>query len=183
MRDGAKKIGEDRNKLPCCTPISSTSPLKIGPQYGGVPRTLPRQFPSSWVAEGGYDPVAEVFSMRLNVDGYFLNSTRPRGNLRRCATTQRKKLILVWVTSKSGALEKGEISNAASTKRVNLFSSISLASAAVRFFEHGSRQQADDRRSNRQVEISCAGGAEVYGDKVCKEDESMTTLGHLRSIF
>ena len=35
-------------------------------------------FQSAWVAEGGYEPVAEVLFNEIDVDGYFLEYDDPR---------------------------------------------------------------------------------------------------------
>jgi 5-methyltetrahydropteroyltriglutamate--homocysteine methyltransferase len=109
MREGAKKIGEDPEKLPLLYADLINECIKDRPAYMTVCTHLCRgNFRSSWVAEGGYDPVAEVLFNRLAVDGYFLEFDTPRaGNfapLRYLPTG--KKLILGLVTSKSGELEK-----------------------------------------------------------------------------
>jgi 5-methyltetrahydropteroyltriglutamate--homocysteine methyltransferase len=64
-------------------------------------------FASAWVAEGGYDPVAEVLFNELKVDGYFLEFDTPRaGNFAPLRYMPKgKKLILGLVTSKTGELE------------------------------------------------------------------------------
>ena len=47
-------------------------------------------FTSAWVAEGGYDPVAEMLFNDINIDGYFLASiVRRAGNLRRFVSSPR----------------------------------------------------------------------------------------------
>jgi 5-methyltetrahydropteroyltriglutamate--homocysteine methyltransferase len=68
-------------------------------------------FRSTWISEGGYEPIAEIMLGELNYDGYFLeyDSARaggfeplrflPRGN---------KIVVLGLVTTKSGALESKE---------------------------------------------------------------------------
>jgi 5-methyltetrahydropteroyltriglutamate--homocysteine methyltransferase len=67
-------------------------------------------FASAWVAEGGYDPVAEVLFNELKVDGYFLEFDSPRaGNF----TPLRylplgKRLNLGLVTTKTGELERAD---------------------------------------------------------------------------
>ena len=65
-------------------------------------------FKSTWVASGGYEPVAEVLFNQIGVDGYFMeyDSDRaggfeplrfvPRGN---------KMVVLGLITSKTGELE------------------------------------------------------------------------------
>jgi len=109
MREGAKKIGEDPEKLPLLYANLINECIKDRPANMAVCTHLCRgNFRSSWVAEGGYDPVAEVLFNALKVDGYFLEFDTPRaGNFAPLRYLPKgKKLILGLVTSKSGALEK-----------------------------------------------------------------------------
>jgi 5-methyltetrahydropteroyltriglutamate--homocysteine methyltransferase len=111
MRDGAKKIGEDPDKLPLLYANLINDCIKDRPANMVVCTHLCRgNFRSSWVAEGGYDPVAEVLFNALNIDGYFLEFDTPRaGNFAPLRYLPKgKKLILGLVTSKSGVLEKGD---------------------------------------------------------------------------
>ena len=65
-------------------------------------------FRSTWVSEGGYEPVAEVLLGRTNYDGYFLeyDSERAGGfEPLRFLPKGNKMVVLGLVTSKSGALE------------------------------------------------------------------------------
>jgi 5-methyltetrahydropteroyltriglutamate--homocysteine methyltransferase len=65
-------------------------------------------FRSSWIAEGGYDPVAERMFNDVNIDGYFLEwDTDRAGGLEplRYVPKGKKVVVLGLVTSKSGALE------------------------------------------------------------------------------
>jgi 5-methyltetrahydropteroyltriglutamate--homocysteine methyltransferase len=67
---------------------------------------------SSWVAEGGYDPVSEVVFGELDIDGFFLEYDSPRAGsfapLR--YLSGRKIAVLGLVTTKKGGLEnKDEI--------------------------------------------------------------------------
>jgi 5-methyltetrahydropteroyltriglutamate--homocysteine methyltransferase len=111
MREGTKKIGEDPNQLPLLYANLINECIKDRPTNMTVCTHLCRgNFRSSWVAEGGYDPVAEVLFNALKVDGYFLEFDTPRaGNFAPLHYLPKgKKLILGLVTSKSGALEKPE---------------------------------------------------------------------------
>jgi 5-methyltetrahydropteroyltriglutamate--homocysteine methyltransferase len=66
-------------------------------------------FRSAWIAEGGYEPLAERLFNELNVDGYFLEYDDERsGGFEplRFFPKGNKRLVLGLVTSKSGALEK-----------------------------------------------------------------------------
>jgi 5-methyltetrahydropteroyltriglutamate--homocysteine methyltransferase len=115
MRDGARKIGEDPDKLPLLYANLINESIKNRPAHMTVCTHLCRgNFRSSWVAEGGYDPVAEVLFNALEVDGYFLEFDTPRaGNFAPLRYLPKgKKLILGLVTTKSGALE-----NSADLKR------------------------------------------------------------------
>jgi 5-methyltetrahydropteroyltriglutamate--homocysteine methyltransferase len=108
MREGARKIGADPEKLPLLYANLINECLRDRPANMTVCTHLCRgNFRSSWVAEGGYDPVAEVLFNALEVDGYFLEFDTPRaGNFAPLRYLPKgKKLILGLVTSKSGALE------------------------------------------------------------------------------
>jgi 5-methyltetrahydropteroyltriglutamate--homocysteine methyltransferase len=108
MREGARKIGADPEKLPLLYANLINESIKDRPANMTVCTHLCRgNFRSSWVAEGGYDPVAEVLFNALAVDGYFLEFDTPRaGNFAPLRYLPKgKKLILGLVTTKSGALE------------------------------------------------------------------------------
>jgi len=108
MRERVKKIGEDPDKLPALYARLINDCIKDRPADMAVCTHLCRgNFASAWVAEGGYEPVAEVLFNELNVDGYFLEYDTPRaGNFAPLRyMPKRKKLILGLVTSKSGELE------------------------------------------------------------------------------
>ena len=108
MREGATKIGEDPDQLPLLYADLINECIKDRPANMSVCTHLCRgNFRSSWVAEGGYDPVAEVLFNALKVDGYFLEFDTPRaGNFAPLRYLPKgKKLILGLVTTKTGALE------------------------------------------------------------------------------
>jgi 5-methyltetrahydropteroyltriglutamate--homocysteine methyltransferase len=65
-------------------------------------------FRSTWVASGGYEPVAEVLFNQINADAYFMeyDSDRAGGfEPLRFVPRGHKVVVLGLVTSKSGALE------------------------------------------------------------------------------
>lgn len=109
MREGVKKIGEDPDRLPLLYANLINDCIRDRPANMSVCTHLCRgNFRSSWVAEGGYDPVAEVLFNALDVDGYFLEFDTPRaGNFAPLRYLPKgKKLILGLVTTKTGELEK-----------------------------------------------------------------------------
>ena len=66
-------------------------------------------FRSTWIASGGYEPVAEVLLGQVNYDGYFLEyDTERAGGFEplRFLPKGNKIVVAGLVTSKSGALEK-----------------------------------------------------------------------------
>jgi len=111
MREGARKIGEDPDKLPSLYANLINDCIKERPAGMAVCTHLCRgNFRSAWVAEGGYDAVAEVLFNELEVDGYFLEFDTPRaGNFAPLRyMPSDKKLILGLVSSKTGELEKAD---------------------------------------------------------------------------
>ena len=68
-------------------------------------------FRSTWISEGGYEPVAEIMLGQLNYDGYFLEyDTARAGGFEplRFLPKGNKIVVLGLVTTKSGTLEKKE---------------------------------------------------------------------------
>ncbi len=66
-------------------------------------------FRSTWVSEGGYEPIAERLLGAVNFDGYFLEYDTDRaGGFEplRFLPKGNKMVVLGLVTSKSGTLEK-----------------------------------------------------------------------------
>jgi 5-methyltetrahydropteroyltriglutamate--homocysteine methyltransferase len=66
-------------------------------------------FRSTWISEGGYEPIAEIMLGELNYDGYFLeyDSERAGGfEPLRFLPKGNKIVVLGLVTTKSGTLEK-----------------------------------------------------------------------------
>src|SRR5437660_9190684 len=66
-------------------------------------------FRSTWISEGGYEPVAETLLGKVNYDGYFLEyDTERAGGFEplRFLPKGKKIVVLGLVTSKSGTLEK-----------------------------------------------------------------------------
>jgi 5-methyltetrahydropteroyltriglutamate--homocysteine methyltransferase len=67
-------------------------------------------FRSSFVASGGYDPIAETLFNRINVHGYFMeyDSARAGGFEPLRFVPKGKTVVLGLVTSKTGTLESRE---------------------------------------------------------------------------
>lgn len=108
MREQARSIGEDPDKLPHLYAQIINDSISSAPDDMNVCIHLCRgNFQSAWVAEGGYEPVAEVLFNELNVDGYFLEYDDERSGdfapLRH--VPKGKMVVLGLVTSKSPEME------------------------------------------------------------------------------
>ena len=67
-------------------------------------------FRSSWIAQGGYEPVAEILFQKIGVNGYFMefDSERAGGFEPLRFLPKGKVVVLGLVTSKTGALESAD---------------------------------------------------------------------------
>jgi 5-methyltetrahydropteroyltriglutamate--homocysteine methyltransferase len=108
MRERTREIGEDPDALPQLYVRIINDAISSRPDNMTVCIHLCRgNFRSAWVAEGGYEPVAEVLFNELDVDGYFLEYDDERSGdfapLRH--VPEGKTVVLGLVTSKSPEME------------------------------------------------------------------------------
>jgi 5-methyltetrahydropteroyltriglutamate--homocysteine methyltransferase len=108
MREGARQRGDDPDELPRRYARLINAAISERPPAMTVCVHLCRgNFKSAWVAEGGYEPVAEVLFNELQVDGYFLEYDDARSGdfapLR--FVPAGKTVVLGLVTTKLGELE------------------------------------------------------------------------------
>ncbi|PQA86922.1 5-methyltetrahydropteroyltriglutamate--homocysteine S-methyltransferase [Hyphococcus luteus] len=111
QREGARQRGEDPDELPRMYAKWINEAIKTKPDNMRVAIHLCRgNFKSSWAAEGGYEPVAEVLFNELGVDGYFLEYDDDRsGDFRPLRFVPKgKTVVLGLVSTKLGELEKKE---------------------------------------------------------------------------
>ena len=110
MREGARQRGDDPNEVPRRYAKLINAAIAGRPKGMTVCVHLCRgNFKSAWVAEGGYEPVAERLLAGANFDGYFLEyDTERAGGFEplRFLPKGNKVVVLGLVTSKSGTLEK-----------------------------------------------------------------------------
>jgi 5-methyltetrahydropteroyltriglutamate--homocysteine methyltransferase len=108
LRAGARERGDDPDVLPHAYAALINSVIDGRPDELTVAVHLCRgNFRSAWVAEGSYEPVAEVLFNKLNVDAYFLEYDDERSGdfapLR--FVPDHKTVVLGLVTTKLAALE------------------------------------------------------------------------------
>jgi methionine synthase II (cobalamin-independent) len=108
QREGARQRGDDPDELP------RRYARMINAAIAGRPRGMTicvhlcrGNFRSSWAAEGGYEPVAQVLFNELNVDGYFLEYDDARsGDFAPLRHVPKGKLVVLGlITTKLGTLE------------------------------------------------------------------------------
>ncbi|MDX2202289.1 MAG: cobalamin-independent methionine synthase II family protein [Hyphomicrobiaceae bacterium] len=106
----ARERGEDVDKLPAIYARTINAALAAKPADMVMTTHVCRgNFRSTWIAEGGYEPVAEQLLAGINYDGYFLEyDTERAGGLEplRFLPKGKKRVVVGLVTSKTGTLEK-----------------------------------------------------------------------------
>lgn len=109
MREEARQRGDDPNELPKTYAALINSVIDNRPEDLTVAIHLCRgNYRSTWFAEGGYEPVAEILFNDLNVDAYFLEYDDERSGdfapLR--FMPKHKVVVLGLISSKLPELEK-----------------------------------------------------------------------------
>ncbi len=109
MREAATLRGEDPNQLPKTYAALINAVIDHRPHDLTVGIHLCRgNYRSTWFAEGGYEPVAEILFNEINVDAYFLEYDDERSGdfapLR--FVPDHKKVVLGIISSKKRELEK-----------------------------------------------------------------------------
>jgi 5-methyltetrahydropteroyltriglutamate--homocysteine methyltransferase len=107
IRDNCRRNGDDPGQLPRTYADAINAALRERPADMAVTmHTCRGNFKSSWVASGGYEPVAEAM-FSANVDGFFMEFDSERAGtfepLR--FLPKGKKVVLGLVTTKVGELE------------------------------------------------------------------------------
>jgi 5-methyltetrahydropteroyltriglutamate--homocysteine methyltransferase len=108
LQQQVRNIGEDPATLPRTYAKLINASIATKAKDMVVAMHLCRgNFQSAWVAEGGYDPVAEVLFNEVAVDGYFLEYDDPRsGDFRPLRYLPKGKMVILGlVTSKLPKLE------------------------------------------------------------------------------
>jgi 5-methyltetrahydropteroyltriglutamate--homocysteine methyltransferase len=108
MREGARQRGDDPDELPRRYARLINAAIAERPPGMTVCVHLCRgNFKSAWVAEGGYEPVAQVLFNELAVDGYFLEYDDARsGDFNPLRHVPKGKLVVLGlVTTKLDQVE------------------------------------------------------------------------------
>jgi 5-methyltetrahydropteroyltriglutamate--homocysteine methyltransferase len=109
MREEARARGDDPDELPTTYAELINSVIDNRPDDLTIAVHLCRgNYRSTWFAEGGYEPVAEVLFNKLNVDSYFLEFDDERsGDFSPLRFVPRKKVVVLGlISSKIPQLER-----------------------------------------------------------------------------
>jgi 5-methyltetrahydropteroyltriglutamate--homocysteine methyltransferase len=111
-----EELNKARERMPNVEKLQSIYARVINAALEGKPADMTitthvcrGNFRSTWISEGGYEPVAETMLGKVNYDGYFLEyDTERAGGFEplRFLPKGNKIVVLGLVTSKSGTLEK-----------------------------------------------------------------------------
>lgn len=168
MREGARAMGEDPDELPHTYAKLINASLRGRPADMTTAIHLCRgNFRSAWVAEGGYDPVAEALFGEIDVDAFFLEYDDERsgafGPLR--YVPKGKYVVLGLVSSKRPELEskdelKRRIDSAAKVmpiEQICISPQCGFSSTV-----HGNDISFDDQR--RKLELVVEVARDVWGE-------------------
>ena len=124
-------------------------------------------FRSSWVAEGGYDFVAEALFGELDVDGFFLEYDDARsGGFEPLRFVPKGKLVVLGPGDDQA--RRARVARTTLKRRIEeaaryVAARPALPLAAVRLLLDGRGQRADARRAGRQAPPGRRDAAEVWG--------------------
>jgi 5-methyltetrahydropteroyltriglutamate--homocysteine methyltransferase len=161
IREACRKNGDDPAALPFTYAKAIENALQSRP--AGMTLTMHTcrgNFKSAWVADGGYEPVAEAM-FSSGVDGFFMefDSERAGGFEPLRFVPKGKKVVLGLITTKAAALEskeslKKKIEQAA--KYVPLENLCLSPQCGFSSTHHGNKLSQDEqwRKLERVVEIS-----------------------------
>ena len=110
IRDACRRNGDDPEKLPATYARTIRTALESRPAGMTITmHTCRGNFKSAWVAEGGYEPVAERM-FGSGVDGFFMefDSARAGGFEPLRFVPKGKTVVLGLVSSKTGTLESAD---------------------------------------------------------------------------
>jgi 5-methyltetrahydropteroyltriglutamate--homocysteine methyltransferase len=113
QRHSVRERGEDPGQLPAIYARVINAAIEGRPAEMTITMHLCRgNFRSNWIAQGGYEPVADILFNQMGVHGYFMEYDTDRaGGFRPLRFVPKGKTVVLGLfTSKSGQLEsKDEI--------------------------------------------------------------------------
>jgi 5-methyltetrahydropteroyltriglutamate--homocysteine methyltransferase len=168
IRAQTRRLGDDPDKLPAVYARAVNEALRERPPGMTVAmHTCRGNFQSTWMASGGYDPVAETVFNQMGVDAFFLEyDTERAGGFAPLRFMPRgKKVVLGLVSSKVPELEsKDDLKRRieAAAKYVPLEDLSLSPQCGFSSTHHGNRITVDDEK--RKLELVRDVAREVWGN-------------------
>jgi 5-methyltetrahydropteroyltriglutamate--homocysteine methyltransferase len=168
FRANVKKRGEDPGRLLESYADMTNKALADRPAGLTVTTHVCRgNFRSTWAAQGGYEPVADIFFNKWNVDGYFLEfDTERAGGFEPLRFMPKgKKVVLGLVTTKFPDLEPKDTLKRridAAAKYVPLENICLSPQCGFSSTYHGNKVTVDDEK--RKLALVVAVAREVWGE-------------------
>jgi 5-methyltetrahydropteroyltriglutamate--homocysteine methyltransferase len=161
IRENCRKNGDDPEELPQTYARTIARALENRPAGMTVTmHTCRGNFKSAWVAEGGYEPVAEAM-FSSGVDGFFMefDTARAGGFEPLRFVPKGKKVVLGLVSSKTGALEDTQLLKRkieAAAKYVPMENLCLSPQCGFSSTHHGNKLTEDEqwRKLERVVEVA-----------------------------
>jgi len=166
IRAQVSRDGEDPDKLPALYASVISGLLKNKPANMNVTmHTCRGNHASMWMAEGGYDKVAEGI-FQTNVDGFFLeyDTARAGGFEPLRFVPKGKKVVLGLISTKTPVLEKKDLLKKRvdeAAKYVPLEDLCLSPQCGFASSETGNRVSEDDQR--RKLELAVQVAQEIWG--------------------
>ena len=167
VRERVRELGDDPERLPGLYAEQVNAAIRDVPRDVTIAiHTCRGNFKSTWMASGGYDPVAETVFTRLNVGAFFLeyDTDRAGGFEPLRFVPKGKKVVLGLISSKVPALEskdslKRRIESAA--KYVPLENLCLSPQCGFSSTHHGNKITVDDQK--RKLALALDVAREVWG--------------------
>jgi 5-methyltetrahydropteroyltriglutamate--homocysteine methyltransferase len=167
VREQVRKLGDDPEKLPAIYADAVNAAIRdVPPDVTVAVHTCRGNFKSTWMASGGYDPVAETVFNRMKVSAFFLEyDTERAGGFEPLRFVPKgKKVVLGLISSKFPELEtKDDLKRRidAAAKFVPLENLCLSPQCGFSSTHHGNKVTADDQRRKLALVLEVA--RDVWG--------------------
>ena len=168
VREQVRKLGDDPETLPAIYADAVNAAIRdVPPGVTVAIHTCRGNFKSTWMASGGYDPVAETVFTRLAVGAFFLeyDSERAGGFEPLRFVPRGKTVVLGLISSKFPPLEKKDDLKRridAAAKYVPLENLCLSPQCGFSSTHHGNKISEDDQR--RKLGLALEVAREVWGE-------------------
>jgi len=167
VRDQVRTLGDDPDRLPGLYADQGNAAIRDIPRDVTVAiHTCRGNFKSTWMASGGYDPVAETVFTRLNVHAFFLeyDTDRAGGFEPLRFVPKGKKVVLGLISSKVPTLEPKDTLKRrieAAAKYVPLENLCLSPQCGFSSTHHGNKITEEDQK--RKLGLALEVAREVWG--------------------